>query len=67
MRKSSHTFLRQIYIYIPQINVFTTHLSLSHEARMLSARHIWNHVNQYDGPVFVTGDFNAEKHNEEVG
>ena len=49
-----------------QIHVLSTHLSLSHEARLLSVVEISDYISRLQGPVFLTGDMNAEAHNEEV-
>ena len=49
-----------------QIHLFNTHLSLSHVARQRTVKEIWRHMNQFSGPAFLMGDFNAEAHNKEV-
>ncbi|KAK2143505.1 hypothetical protein LSH36_837g01037 [Paralvinella palmiformis] len=48
------------------IHVLTTHLSLSHEARLLSVTEISDYISSLAGPVFLSGDMNAEAHNDEV-
>ncbi|XP_052225527.1 uncharacterized protein LOC127841050 isoform X2 [Dreissena polymorpha] len=57
--------LLQADIYVPHIgivHVFTTHLSLSHEAREKSVEQIWSIVKAKQGPAIVMGDFNAKPH-----
>ncbi|KAL4232401.1 hypothetical protein ACF0H5_009969 [Mactra antiquata] len=55
--------LLDVELFIPSIgklNVLTTHLSLSHEAREQSVIQIWNYAKSIQGPVIILGDFNAE-------
>ena len=44
----------------------STHLSLSHVARQRSVLELWQHVSAITSPVILTGDFNAEAHNDEI-
>ncbi|XP_064630868.1 uncharacterized protein LOC135489441 [Lineus longissimus] len=47
------------------VNVFVTHLSLSHRGREAAVVEIWKYMKRFSGPVILLGDLNAEPHSRE--